>query len=130
MHDAYISINVIEPEVTPPENLEPLKWRKPDIDGLVQFLVHEKSFSEERVRKAADRLVSSKDKANQRTSASGWLCIHTYIIMPQNVWRTFLVRARSFLLPSARNQRSKAGKNPRDLPAKRGKLAVLARSSC
>lgn len=55
-----------EPEVTPPENIEPLKWRKPDIEGLVQFLVHEKSFSEERVRKAADRLLSSKDKANQR----------------------------------------------------------------
>ncbi len=56
-----------EPEVTPPENLEPLKWKNPDIDGLVQFLVHEKSFSEDRVRKAADRLLQSKDKASQRT---------------------------------------------------------------
>ncbi len=39
------------------------KWEQPDVDGLVQFLVTEKGFSEDRVRGAADRL-----KKNLKTS--------------------------------------------------------------
>ncbi|TIA92300.1 hypothetical protein E3P77_00844 [Wallemia ichthyophaga] len=33
-----------------------LNWESPDIDGLIQFLCHEKGFAEDRVRKGADRL--------------------------------------------------------------------------
>ena len=34
-------------------------------DGLIQFLVHEKSFNEDRVRKALDRIAAAKGKASQ-----------------------------------------------------------------
>ncbi|KAH8817817.1 PIN domain-like protein [Flagelloscypha sp. PMI_526] len=45
----------LRPDVTPADELE-LEWKSPDIDGLVQFLVVEKGFNEERVRKNAEKL--------------------------------------------------------------------------
>src|SRR5271156_6034944 len=45
----------LAPNVTDPETLD-IKWTEPDIDGLVDFLVREKGFSEERVRAGAARL--------------------------------------------------------------------------
>ncbi|EDQ98419.1 uncharacterized protein LACBIDRAFT_192371 [Laccaria bicolor S238N-H82] len=33
-----------------------LEWTNPDVDGLVQFLVNEKGFNEDRVRKGAEKL--------------------------------------------------------------------------
>ncbi|ALU12048.1 endonuclease [Ignicoccus islandicus DSM 13165] len=33
-----------------------LEWREPDIEGLIEFLVREHDFNEERVRRAAERL--------------------------------------------------------------------------
>jgi len=44
------------PDVADPETLE-IKWSEPDVEGLVDFLVKEKGFSEERVRGGAARLV-------------------------------------------------------------------------
>ncbi|ESK93181.1 dna-repair protein rad2 [Moniliophthora roreri MCA 2997] len=44
-----------KPDVTPADQVE-LEWSNPDIDGLVQFLVNEKGFNEERVRKGAEKL--------------------------------------------------------------------------
>ncbi|KAK7471002.1 Elongation of fatty acids protein 2 [Stygiomarasmius scandens] len=43
------------PDVVPADELE-LEWKSPDIDGLVNFLVREKGFNEERVRKGAEKL--------------------------------------------------------------------------
>lgn len=43
------------PDIVNPEEIE-LKWTPPDIDGLVAFLVGEKGFSEQKVRKAAEKL--------------------------------------------------------------------------
>ncbi|KAF4617315.1 hypothetical protein D9613_005801 [Agrocybe pediades] len=43
------------PDVLPADQVE-LEWANPDVDGLVQFLVTEKGFNEERVRKGADKL--------------------------------------------------------------------------
>lgn len=54
-----------EPDVTSPENLEPPKWKSPDAEGLVQFLVTEKQFSEDRIRKGMQRIEASKSKASQ-----------------------------------------------------------------
>lgn len=45
----------MKPDVTPSKDVE-LKWESPDVDGLVAFLVTEKGFNEERVRKGADKL--------------------------------------------------------------------------
>ncbi|SJL05752.1 probable Flap endonuclease 1-A [Armillaria ostoyae] len=44
-----------KPDVTPADDIE-LEWKNPDIDGLVQFLVTEKGFNEDRVRKGAEKL--------------------------------------------------------------------------
>ncbi|KAF9524260.1 PIN domain-like protein [Crepidotus variabilis] len=44
-----------KPEVLPADDIE-LEWKNPDVDGLVQFLVTEKGFNEERVRKGAEKL--------------------------------------------------------------------------
>ncbi|OAA65286.1 DNA repair protein (XPGC)/ Rad [Niveomyces insectorum RCEF 264] len=46
-----------EPDVRPADDpLCDFKWDKPDVEGLVQFLVNEKGFSEDRVRSGAARL--------------------------------------------------------------------------
>ncbi|KAF5392331.1 hypothetical protein D9757_001363 [Collybiopsis confluens] len=45
----------LKPDVTPAGDLD-LEWKNPDMDGLVQFLVTEKGFNEERVRKGAEKL--------------------------------------------------------------------------
>ncbi|KAF8886202.1 PIN domain-like protein [Infundibulicybe gibba] len=44
-----------KPDVLPADEVE-LEWKNPDVDGLIQFLVTEKGFSEERVRKGAEKL--------------------------------------------------------------------------
>ncbi|KAI0632213.1 PIN domain-like protein [Trametes polyzona] len=44
-----------KPDVTPAAELE-LEWKSPDIEGLVDFLVKEKGFNEERVRKGGEKL--------------------------------------------------------------------------
>ncbi|KAL9711388.1 Elongation of fatty acids protein 2 [Leucoagaricus gongylophorus] len=44
-----------DPDVIPADEVE-LEWKNPDVDGLVQFLVTEKGFNEERVRKGAEKL--------------------------------------------------------------------------
>ncbi|KAL1744526.1 PIN domain-like protein [Schizophyllum fasciatum] len=45
----------LKPDVIPADDVE-LEWKSPDVDGLVQFLVNEKGFNEERVRKGAEKL--------------------------------------------------------------------------
>ncbi|KAF8968910.1 PIN domain-like protein [Flammula alnicola] len=44
-----------KPDVLPADDVE-LEWKNPDVEGLVQFLVTEKGFNEERVRKGAEKL--------------------------------------------------------------------------
>ncbi|KAI0027780.1 PIN domain-like protein [Vararia minispora EC-137] len=44
-----------KPDVLPAEEVE-LEWKAPDVDGLVEFLVKEKGFNEERVRRGAEKL--------------------------------------------------------------------------
>ncbi|KAK0749955.1 flap endonuclease 1 [Schizothecium vesticola] len=41
------------------------KWEKPDMDGLIKFLVEEKGFNEDRVRSAGQRLEKSTQVAKQ-----------------------------------------------------------------
>ncbi|KAG7566947.1 hypothetical protein FFLO_01326 [Filobasidium floriforme] len=45
----------MKPDVTPGDDLE-LDWKRPDIEGLVQFLCREKGFAEDRVRNGCTRL--------------------------------------------------------------------------
>lgn len=43
------------PDVLPSSEVE-LEWKNPDTEGLVEFLVKEKGFNEDRVRKGAEKL--------------------------------------------------------------------------
>jgi flap endonuclease-1 len=56
----------LEPDVRSADDPEcDFKWENPDIDGLVQFLVEEKGFNEDRVRSGAARLQKSAKSAQQ-----------------------------------------------------------------
>lgn len=61
-----------EPDVRPAEDPEcDFKWEKPDMDGLVQFLVSEKGFSEDRVRSGGARLEKNM-KSSQQARLEGF----------------------------------------------------------
>jgi flap endonuclease-1 len=61
-----------EPDVRPADDpLCDFKWEKPDMDGLVQFLVTEKGFSEDRVRSAGARLEKNL-KSSQQARLEGF----------------------------------------------------------
>ena len=50
----------------PDVNIEmDLKWKAPDEEGLIQFLVEEKGFNKENCLNAIAKLKKSKSKANQ-----------------------------------------------------------------
>eukprot|EP00197_Chlamydomonas_leiostraca_P009294 CAMPEP_0202882264 /NCGR_PEP_ID=MMETSP1391-20130828/37732_1 /ASSEMBLY_ACC=CAM_ASM_000867 /TAXON_ID=1034604 /ORGANISM="Chlamydomonas leiostraca, Strain SAG 11-49" /LENGTH=358 /DNA_ID=CAMNT_0049565087 /DNA_START=98 /DNA_END=1170 /DNA_ORIENTATION=- len=53
------------PEVNDPAALPPLKWSEPDEEGLIQYLVGEKSFNEARVRSTVAKIKAAKGKAAQ-----------------------------------------------------------------
>ena len=55
----------LQPEVVEVSTLPEFKWTDPDEEGLVQFLVREKTFNEDRVRKAVEKIRAAKGKANQ-----------------------------------------------------------------
>ncbi|KAK7208313.1 FEN-1 endonuclease Rad2 [Myxozyma melibiosi] len=57
----------LNPEVQDPEGVD-LKWEEPDVPGLVDYLVKQKGFSEERVLAGAARL-----KKNLKTAQQGRL---------------------------------------------------------
>ncbi|PMD42745.1 flap endonuclease-like protein 1 [Hyaloscypha variabilis F] len=60
------------PDVRPADHADcDFKWEAPDIEGLVQFLVTEKGFSEDRVRGAAARLQKNL-KSSQQARLEGF----------------------------------------------------------
>ncbi|KAK0725436.1 XPG domain-containing protein [Lasiosphaeris hirsuta] len=54
------------------------KWEKPNVEGLVQYLVHEKAFNEDRVRGCAARLEKSL-KGSQQARIEGF-----FKVMPKS----------------------------------------------
>ncbi|RIB03953.1 PIN domain-like protein [Gigaspora rosea] len=52
------------PEVLDPNGIE-IKWKDPDVDGVVEFLVREKGFNEDRVRKGVEKLSKNLKAATQ-----------------------------------------------------------------
>ena len=66
----------VEPEVTRPSELTSLAWKPADLDGLVQYLVHEKQFPEERVRSAVEKMNAAKGKASQNRLESFFKVLH------------------------------------------------------
>ncbi|KAF9210158.1 Elongation of fatty acids protein 2 [Haplosporangium sp. Z 27] len=54
----------LKPVVTDPSTIE-IKWESPDVEGLIEFLVRDKGFSEDRVRKGCERLEKNLKTATQ-----------------------------------------------------------------
>ncbi len=59
----------LHPEVTDSYQIE---WRKPNVEGVVDFLVREKDFSEDRVRKALDKILAGAEKQKGKTTLEKW----------------------------------------------------------
>jgi len=53
-----------EPDVLDPSTID-LKWNPPDEEGLIEFLVKEKNFNEERVKSGIDKLNKSRKTSVQ-----------------------------------------------------------------
>jgi flap endonuclease-1 len=49
-----------------------LEWREPDVEGVVNFLVREKDFSEDRVRKALEKMTQGSAKQKGKTTLEKW----------------------------------------------------------
>ncbi|MGW8288692.1 MAG: flap endonuclease-1 [Candidatus Bathyarchaeia archaeon] len=49
-----------------------LEWKEPDIEGIVNFLVREKDFSENRVRKAVDKMQEGTKELKTKTTLEQW----------------------------------------------------------
>lgn len=62
----------VEPDVRQADHEDcDFKWDAPDLDGLIQFLVTEKGFNEDRVRSAASRLGKNL-KSQQQARLEGF----------------------------------------------------------
>jgi flap endonuclease-1 len=59
----------LHPKVTDNYKLE---WKEANIEGTIDFLVREKDFSEDRVRKALERMQEGSKKAKSKTTLEKW----------------------------------------------------------
>ncbi|MCW4017170.1 MAG: flap endonuclease-1 [Candidatus Bathyarchaeota archaeon] len=59
----------LHPEVTDDYQLE---WQEPNVEGIVDFLVREKDFSEDRVRKATEKMQAGAAKQKGKTTLEKW----------------------------------------------------------
>jgi flap endonuclease-1 len=59
----------LQPEVTDDYALE---WKEPDAEGIVDFLVREKDFSEDRVRKAVEKTQQGTKQLKGKTTLEKW----------------------------------------------------------
>jgi len=49
-----------------------LEWTEPNVEGIVDFLVKEKDFSEDRVRKALEKMLEGTKKLKGKTTLEKW----------------------------------------------------------
>jgi len=54
-----------EPTVLSKEEMPALKWMPADEDGIIKFLVQDRSFNEERIRNAVKKINSNRGSSNQ-----------------------------------------------------------------
>jgi flap endonuclease-1 len=57
------------PQVT--DNFK-IEWREPDVEGIVNFMVRQKEFSEDRVRKAVEKMQQGAQKQKCKTTLEKW----------------------------------------------------------
>jgi 5'-3' exonuclease len=65
----------LQPEVVDVQTLPEFKWTPPDEEGLLAFLVGEKTFAEDRVRKSIEKIKAAKGKASQNRMESFFGCV-------------------------------------------------------
>src|SRR3990170_1129761 len=49
-----------------------LEWTEPNVEGIVDFLVRQKDFSEDRVRKAVEKMLEGSKKLKGKTTLEQW----------------------------------------------------------
>ena len=49
-----------------------LKWKEPNVDGIVDFLVREKDFSKDRIRKALEKMREGTKELKAKTTLEKW----------------------------------------------------------
>ncbi|MEM3428180.1 MAG: flap endonuclease-1 [Candidatus Bathyarchaeia archaeon] len=59
----------LKPKVTDNYRIE---WKKPDIEGVVNFICRERDFSEERVKKALEKMQKGITKLKEKTTLEKW----------------------------------------------------------
>jgi flap endonuclease-1 len=59
----------LRPKVT--DNYKP-EWKEPNVEGIVDFLCREKDFSEDRVRKALEKMQEGTKKLKGKTTLEKW----------------------------------------------------------
>jgi len=59
----------LKPNVT---NNYKIEWREPDIEGVINFICRERDFSEDRVRKALEKMQKGIDKLKGKTTLEKW----------------------------------------------------------
>jgi flap endonuclease-1 len=59
----------LKPAITDDYKVE---WKEPDVEGLVSFIVKERDFSEDRVRKTLERMQAGTKKLKGKTTLEHW----------------------------------------------------------
>jgi len=59
----------LHPKVTDNYKIE---WREPDVDGVIDFICHERDFSEDRVKKALEKMQKGMSKLKGKTTLERW----------------------------------------------------------
>jgi len=59
----------LHPKVTDNYSID---WKEPNMEKIVDFLYREKDFSEDRVRKALERMQEGTKKAKGKTTLEKW----------------------------------------------------------
>ena len=49
-----------------------LEWKEPDVEGIVDFLCRERDFSEDRVRKAIEKMQKGITQLKGKTTLEKW----------------------------------------------------------
>jgi len=49
-----------------------LTWKEPDTEGVVEFMCGERDFSEDRVKKALEKMTQSMRKIRGKTTLETW----------------------------------------------------------
>jgi flap endonuclease-1 len=59
----------LHPEIT---NNYALEWKQPNVEGVVEFMVRQKEFSEDRVRKSLDKMLEGSKKQKGKMTLEKW----------------------------------------------------------